>query len=199
MKTGELRIGIEEVRRALIIGDLWDAMKARMREEEAPVIARAPTTAENQERANVAPTLANLCNEIPEPVLMERRQDMSFVEEMGAEVEEMELIVERDERAMVAAQSQSNTQSYAATELRPPVRTSSVMRKRRGEQREQEEERRESQAWTTRGLVTYVTSHSAKKGRYTPSVEEGVVTRRKGRAEPEQRMQGWLPLKEDGL
>jgi hypothetical protein len=168
---GDRRIGIEEMRRAVIIGDLWDAMKARMR-EEVPVIAFAPTAAENQERANVAMILANLCNEILEPVLIERIRDMPFVEEMGADVEEGEIIVERDERAMVATQSQSNTQSYAATELRtPPITTSAVMRKRRGEQREQEEERRDSQARITRGLVANVIKNSAKKGRYTPSVK----------------------------
>ena len=43
-----------------------------------------------------------------------------------------------------------------------------------------------------------VLANSAKKSRYTPSVDGGVVTRKRRPAEPERRMKGWLPLKEDG-
>ena len=110
------RIGIEEVRRALIIGDLWNEMKARIREEEFPVMARAPDVAEIQERADIAMTLANLRNETPEPVLVERLQDMPLVEQTRVYGEEREITSEGEERVVVTTPAQSSTQCNAATE-----------------------------------------------------------------------------------
>jgi hypothetical protein len=196
------RIGVKAVRRALKTAGLWEEMKARVREEGIPAITLASTTAEIHERANVANALVNLGKEIHEPVqtnpVPERLRDKPLVEEISAEIEQREIIVERGERAIGTAQSRWNSQSYEATELRPPLKTNAVMRKRRGEQQGQEGERREAQAWTTRTLVAEELANSAKKSRYTPSVDGGVVTRKRRPAEQEQRMKGWLPLKEDG-
>jgi hypothetical protein len=170
-------------------------MKAKVHEEDVPAVVLAPTVTEIRERVTVAKALVNLGNDIHEPVINlvpGRLREKPVVEETPAET-----IAERDESVTGAAHARWSSQSYAATELRPPVKTNASMRKRRGEQQGREGERRETQTWTTSTLVAEVLN-AAKKSRYTPSVEDGVVTRRKRLPEPERRMKGWLPLKEDG-
>ena len=120
---GDQRIGVKEVRRALMTGELWEAMKTRMREEEPPLIAQAQDANEIQERAEIAVTLANLWNKVSEIVADERQPEMPGEEPARAQFEEHERRTGREDRGTAATQIRARVPIHSTVELRPPVRT----------------------------------------------------------------------------
>jgi hypothetical protein len=79
---------VDEVRKALIIGGLWDAMKSRIFEEEPLLRAQAQEMNEVHETAEIAITLVNMWNNVPEVIADESHPQIPWEEPVRAQREE---------------------------------------------------------------------------------------------------------------
>ena len=105
----ERRIGVEGIRRALVMAEMWESIRAQVYAEDQ---LQVPDRIGNQERVEIARALANLRNEAPEGNMREIRH-----EEQAEEILQMR----RDERDVREERRSHQTAPTQRREERPPT------------------------------------------------------------------------------
>jgi hypothetical protein len=195
----------------LIMGEMWEAVKAEVYAEDQPEIPQVRERAGIQE---VARTLINLGRDNPEGDRIEIQREERVAEIAEIRREEHHIVVEERRQPTTATQQREERPPafyYDATDLRPPSKTGAESRKRRGTLRELADEETSrggntpkraklskgdksvgiKKAPIVNAANTSTTSNVAASPRLTMS------TRQKRRPSPDHRMRGWLPLNED--